>query len=130
MNFKHDIDKTRIFYTHPLVLIIAAQMNWYCAQKGIPFTVTSSMTTLEEDNKVNRKHATHREGRAIDVSVKGWKRVHIKEFVKFFNEKYYNMAAFSASKQRPTLVIHHDVGHGEHLHIQIHKEYALNTTLR
>lgn len=123
--FKHKKDKSRVLFLHPLALVIMFDMKFFCSENYIPFTVTSTMSTIEEDKKLSRKSSTHRTGRAFDLSIKGWSNLEIKDFIAHFNKKYEHVAAYTKSTNKNTLIIHHNSGHGDHLHVQINYKYKL-----
>lgn len=123
--FKHEKDKIRYLYLHPAILLVLFDMKFYCYQEGMRFNVTSTVTTLEEDNKVHRKSSTHRTGRAFDLSLRGWSELEIKDFINYFNEKYKHIAAYSQLSGRNNLIIRHNSGYGDHLHVQINAKFKL-----
>lgn len=86
--------------------------------------LTDSLTTLEEDQALSRQSSTHREGRAFDVSTRGWVKENIDEAIRVFSFKYRHIAAIGADGE-PKLIYFHDAGSGPHLHFQLHRKYAL-----
>lgn len=114
----------RVLMLHPLALAILGHMSHYCLDNELPFVVTDTVSTLKEDQSINRGHATHRQGRAFDISVKGWDELDIRGFVEFFNEQWKSVAAISSETGEPTLVIDH-VGTARHLHVQINARFKL-----
>jgi len=119
----------RSLYMHPIMSLILIDMYWFCMSKNMNFTVTDTVSTIEEDAKINRRHATHREGRAFDLSVKGWGKKFRKEFCEHFNKKYYNEAAISSSSLQRILCVDH-VGTAAHIHVQVDRKYALKIDLK
>ena len=99
-------------------------MAMYCLEKNIPFKINSTVSTMEEDEKYGRVSNTHREGRAIDLSVEGWSENQRLIFCKIFNEKYKKEAAVSGKSFTPLLCVYGDQQHLAHIHIQINKKYA------
>lgn len=122
--FKHYIDEARLLYLHPLVISIMFDMKFYCDENKIPFIITSTVSTVDEDQEINRRSSTHRTGRAFDASLKGWSEKELIDFKKHFNNKYKHVAAVD-KKGRPKFIVDH-VGTARHLHIQIHSRYARN----
>ena len=104
---------------HPKVIEIMSDMCDWCLEKGLPFMVTSTVSTLEEDYQLKRVSTTHREGRAFDLSDHGWTKELTDEFILTFSKKYSMVAALSQVSLEPTLILHHDNGNGSHFHIQI-----------
>jgi len=104
--------------------MIMIDMYWYCSSHHRPFTVTDTVSTLKEDIKISRTHSTHRDGRAFDISVKGWSKKFRKQFCNHFNHKYEKEAAISASTLKRTLCIDH-VGTAAHIHVQADRKFTV-----
>jgi hypothetical protein len=122
--FKNDTAYDRFEELHPVLQKIASEMRSWCLRLDVPFLITETKTTLEEDKALSRVSSTHREGRAFDMSCKGWDGVKITEFISTFGEWFRNEAAISKSGM-PTLVVHHNSGHGTHFHVQVRKGLPL-----
>ena len=118
----------RSLYMHPIMSLILIDMYWYCLSKNMPFTVTSTVRTVEENNRVGASHLTHVQGRAFDLSVRGWGKKFRKEFCNKYNVKYEKQAAISSSTLKPTLCVDH-VGTAPHIHVQASRDYALDIKL-
>ena len=126
--FKHQKDHIRFFYLHPLAAMIAVEMFQYCHDKGQPFLITSTVSTLKEDQEINRRSSTHRSGRAFDLRTTHWDDNFLSEFMTHFNRKYqYVYGAQSFEGQHKFLVYH--VGTAPHLHVQIHRRFERNPKL-
>lgn len=121
MNFKTEEIKKRFESVNPILKSIAQDMYEWCVICDAPFMITASLSTEDEDKKLNRVSSTHREGRAFDLSCFGWDKDRILVFKTMFSEKYKDVAAISPSTNKPTLIIHHDNGNGMHFHVQIRK---------
>lgn len=80
--------------------------------------VTSTIRTHEENKAIGSVSRTHVEGRAADIRSRNFDNIAIKEFIKFFNHKYEDIAAISRSDGKPRLVVYHDSGNGSHFHVQ------------
>ena len=98
-----------------LLKLIPLFLEW-CNKNSLPFVVTRG---LSENIEGVSKSDTHPEGRAIDVSVKGWPADKIAEFETFCNssKECEEFGAISASDGKKRLVVYH-VGTGPHFHIQ------------
>jgi hypothetical protein len=120
IKFKSEKVKERFQEVHPLVKNLAINMEVWASNEGLPFVITEAKTTKEEDAALSRQSATHREGRAIDVSVVGWKKEQIDRFVSLFNQLFKDVGAIMKNGP-PKLVVFHNSGHGDHLHIQIRR---------
>jgi hypothetical protein len=125
MKFKNNKDKENMLLLHPILLQIMFDMNLWCYERGLPFVITSTISTIHEDKRLGRSSDSHRTGRAIDVSIKGgWDHLAVGDFVSHFNRRYYDVAAIASDSGKPTLIP--DVNHGSapHFHIQIHKKFS------
>lgn len=103
---------------------IMIKMSSYCASKNMVFMVTETVTTLQEDIRLARVSATHRECRAFDVSVKNWSDEFRIEFMKEFDSIYSFAAPVGKQSGKPALLVYHDSGHGAHIHVQVAHVYA------
>jgi len=120
--FKKKEDHIRVFHLHPIILMIMFDMKYYCDINNMNFNVTSTMSTIEEDIELSRKSSTHRTGRAFDLSLRDWGETEIKDFKNYFNQKYKYVAATNL-RGEANLVLRHNSGHGDHIHVQIHSRY-------
>lgn len=127
--FKHKKDHTRFLYLHPAILVILFDAQNWALENNLPFLVTETVTTKSEDDKLSRVSSSHRQGRAFDLSTRGWSTEDINKFRTHFSRKYADYAALSRSSGQPNLVIYHDSGWGSHFHLQIHSRFALDINL-
>ena len=99
-----------------LLKIIPYMIEW-CSLRSVPFVITRG---LSENIEGVSKSNSHPEGRAVDVSVKGWDSDKIDEFVKHWNNHGFckNYGAISASDGVKRLVVFH-TGTGPHFHISV-----------
>lgn len=125
MNFKNERDKSRIKQLTPVLAILLDVMETWADQRNLPFVITETWTTKEEDSALQRVSSSHREKRAVDVSAREWNLNDILEFTEFFNEKYAHIAAISLNTMRPALVVYHDSGYGAHFHVQAHPKFKV-----
>lgn len=114
--FKEEKDMIQLSIIHPILLFIFADFNFYCYERDLPVVITRAVAH-EIDGVSTSK--THSEGRAIDLSVKGWSPDDIHRMIYYFNAKYKDMAAISSSDGIPRLFIYHNVNLGHHLHFQV-----------
>ncbi len=118
-HFKDHRNMLDYMYLHPFIVMILADMSWYCAKYNLPFVITSAISTKVEDEALKRVSRTHREGRAVDLRSRGWSATEREQFEKYFNDKYkQEYGAISSYTERPKLIHYHDSGHGSHFHIQ------------
>lgn len=105
-------------------LVLCDVLLW-CFNRGIVPVITEAVTTKDEDDALNRTSSTHREGRAFDISTRGWKRDLIDECVRVFSFKYRNIGAVMSNGDTK-VVYFHNAGTGPHLHFQVHRRYSVN----
>lgn len=123
--FKGAKPASRCLYLHPLCFMLMGEMAHWATVNNQPFVVTETYSTQLEDFYLKRVSASHREGRAFDISSHDWDQKKTVEFVEFFNNKYRDIAAISGETNQPELVVYHDAGNGYHFHVQINKQYAV-----
>ena len=128
MKFKHEKDLKRFTKMHPVAIRILGEMCEYCYFKDMPFVVTSTVTTKQEDDALGRKSSTHRTGRAFDLSIEGWTERQTSLFVGYFSTKFIDVAAIS-NNGKPVLIP--DINHGSapHIHVQINRLYSIDEPL-
>lgn len=115
--FKTELIFHRFSECHPILQNIALEMRNWCVSNNCPFLITASKSTDAEDRALNRISKTHKEGRAIDLTSKGWSKEKIEEFIAYFSHKYADVAAIGING--PRLILYHNSGNGEHFHVQI-----------
>ena len=124
IKFKHDRDMKLFFLMHPLLQMIATDSAYWAYQRGLDYVVTATVTTIEEDKKLGRKSSSHSDKRAYDARSRNWSFRDKVEYKEWITSKYGAYGALSHSG-RVRLVVHHDSGHGEHFHIQLHSKFKL-----
>lgn len=100
---------------------IILDMASYFNANGHEFIITDVLSEVQEDKKLKRISSSHREGRAVDVSVRNIPEDFLQTFEEKFEKMYANEAAISKVSGLPNLIVHHNVGSGDHLHIQVKK---------
>ena len=119
----------RVFYLSPQLIEIMNDMASWAESHKLPFVVTATVSTCEEDGCLSRVSATHRTGRAFDLSIHGWLSLAIQEFCTTFDAKYLHVAATGAVSGKQELVIHHNNGNGDHLHVQVANIFGVDDPL-
>lgn len=121
VKFKFKKDFNRFLSLNPVALVVLFDMNFFCKLNNMPFKITSTVSTLSEDEALERVSTTHLEGRAFDISVHGWTEKQIENFKYHFERKF---AMYSAKNKdgEDRLIVRH-VGTADHLHVQIHPRY-------
>lgn len=120
IRFKHEDHQSHFLYISPKLGEVMLDAHHFLQDKGYDMTVTSMVRESGDGISASQTHQT---GRAFDFSVRGIPDEVIAELIEVFNKKYYNVAAYSRSKNMPTLMLRHDSGQGDHVHVQIHPRY-------
>jgi hypothetical protein len=110
-------------------LDILDSMAEYCEERKLPFVVTDSVSTAAEDRELERVSDEHRQGRAFDIRIHDWPKSEADSFIMSFEKKFISRAAVSKVTGHPRLIFRHDNGHGDHLHVQVARLYALKDPL-
>jgi hypothetical protein len=121
--FKTESSFKRQKYLHKQCIEIMHDIILFCERREIKLVFTSTVSTAKEDIKLKRKSLTHRQGRAFDVSLKGWKELDIKKCTDLFSVRYGSIAATKADGNT-SLIVRHDAGSGDHLHFQISARFG------
>lgn len=122
--FKTDTIRTRAMLMHPLTMMILSDMVFWASSRGIPTSITETFTSKAEDAALGRVSTSHAEGRAFDISTRGWNEMQIKVFTEEFNTKYGAFGAIGGSG-KPTLIVRHDTGRGDHFHVQVSRKFSV-----
>lgn len=106
------------------------EMAKWCEEKSYPFEVTETVTTPEEDRALKRVSDSHRTARAFDVSRHDWTEKMIEEFMTHFEKQWGAMGAVGYQSGTSELIVHHEVGnHGDHMHVQLSRAFAIKDPL-
>lgn len=117
-DFKIGIKREDLEMISPYLLLIFADLTIYAHEHNLPVVISS----IREDVS-GRKHRTHKEGRALDLSSRKWSRFHIDRVCLKLNKKYKEIAAFSASDGKPRACVYHKLKNGQyHFHLQVRPE--------
>ena len=98
--------------------ILIAHAAIFAYNNGVPFRITSYK---EDDGRpLERIFNTHKQGRAVDISVRHWKQSTIIKLCDDINKKYKDIAAISYYTRRPMACVHHKTKNGAiHMHLQV-----------
>lgn len=118
MIFKHRKTISRTLKLHPITAALLLYSSLWAKQRELPFIVTDTVSTEQEDEKLNRVSSSHKSGRAFDISLRGWTTDDQTDFFLDFNNLYGHLGALTKSGERRLIVIHNN-GNGYHLHLQI-----------
>ena len=112
----------------PALLILFSATVLYCKEYSLPCKITSIKGDREN---VRAKSRTHEDGRAFDLSTKGWTDMHIHRFLFLINSDYREIGAISASDHNPRAAIYHDYdGQGDHIHLQVKRNANYNKFMK
>jgi hypothetical protein len=99
----------------PGLRILAYESVEWIKSRNLPILFTSIIRPKIQGVS---KSDTHAQGRAFDLSVKGWSADQCLEFEQYINDNFAeNLGAISASDGRPRACLFH-VGTAPHQHIQ------------
>ena len=70
---------------------------------------------------------THEEGRAVDVSIKGFSEFHLRRLPHFLNTRFGKDWGTNkvGSNDLPRVCVVHDAGSGNHIHLQVKRNIYL-----
>ena len=121
IKFKTEVERLEFDRIKPVLKFILLDMASYFNANGHDFVITDVFSEVQEDRKLKRISSSHREGRAVDVRVHKIPEEFLKTFEDKFEKIYPNEAAISSKTGKPNLIVRHNVGAGDHLHIQVRK---------
>jgi hypothetical protein len=116
-----DLDLLQYLDTR-LWAVLSPMFRW-CRESNLPCVITSTVRGRLQHSVSD----THAEGRAVDISVKGWAAFQILAFEKTFNDsdigKRYGATSITDGKVRVVVFEPNNASKGitEHLHIQVSK---------
>lgn len=114
--FYCDDEIKELMLVDPDLLIVLANMVKWANDRGVRLCVTSILRDYDKFSKSD----THQTGRAFDLSVKGWSNDDIEEFTLYFTQNFGKLGAIVDGS--PRLIVHHNIGLGDHLHIQVRRK--------
>lgn len=124
MKFKDDVVSMRFEDMHKTAKAIAIDADeWSQKNHGIELTLTSTVSTSQEDRTLGRVSDTHRTRRAFDIRTKNLPDTFIEELTEYLTKKYGKWGAIASAL--PRLVVNKAHGTGPHLHIQLSRKFAL-----
>ena len=102
-----------IYSMQPALIIVLGAVLQFCKDNSLPCKVTN----------VRHKFAqsisnTHPEGRAFDMSVRGWTGTEIKRCIHYVEKEVGHLGAISKNSGVRVVAVYHDVGLGKHIHFQ------------
>lgn len=119
VSFKDGAAAAEFDQLRPKLQMILNEMGRFCELSGHRFVLTDLLSSAADDARLGRVSNSHREGRAADVSVKGWPEEFTAHFMAWFAKLYGKEGAVSKSDGVQRLIVRHNIGHGDHLHVQV-----------
>lgn len=118
IKFSSDVNPYELFFIHPQLMLMIGFVNNFCYENKLEFKITSVIRTKEENKRVKAVSTTHIDGRAADISLKGFSKEQVEELESEINIRFKHVGAVSPTngESRP-IVVH--VGTGYHAHLQI-----------
>lgn len=113
---KDDIDLNDLKELQPACWVLLTAALLYCKEHNIILTITSIKSDRKNVNSVSK---THEQGRAVDISVRGWSSLHRTRLCYILNRDYGDIAAISAKDGIARAAVLHDAGYGAHIHLQV-----------
>jgi len=113
-DIKPDVDIEDLMFLQPATLYLLGAFVVYANNLGLPVNITSICEDVQ-----GRKTRTHCEGRAFDVSVRGWNLLDIQNAVAYFNKNFKDIGAISSSDHKARALVYHKIPGGiAHFHAQ------------
>lgn len=127
MKFKHEKDRYMFHELHAVLQLIVLDMNWYAITNfGKSLTITSTVSTPEEDEKLNRVSKSHLHKIAVDLRARDFTKAERAELSDYINYKpeyrKYHYLSMSGTKR---LTFVHDNSNGIHWHTALHSSLAI-----
>ena len=115
MQKNKDVNLNDLTEMKPAILFIYNIVHLYCQAHGLPFVVTS----MKSDREGIGKTRVHNDGRAFDLSIKGFSKTHIKRLVNHINGDFKELGAYSLSNGKQRVAVYGDAAHLDHIHFQV-----------
>lgn len=100
----------------PKLLIVLGHFVAFCEKHSLPCKLTNITHKFKQS-----KSSTHVDGRAVDVSVRGWTDTDIFNARKHMESIAGHYGAISARDYKKRVFVYHNVGLGDHIHLQVMK---------
>ena len=114
LKIKQDVLITELQQVRPDMLVVLAYFSLFCWENNLEGVGTSVFEEITD-----RATKTHTEGRAVDVSVKGFGPRDITNCIEYLNENVGHLGAYSLSDGKQRVAVYHNVGLGPHIHLQV-----------
>lgn len=111
-NIKDDIVLEDLQRLTPAMWVVLTAVIMYTKRNNLPLTITS---IISDRGQVNAVSKTHDQGRAVDIRISDWSKVHCQKLCFTLNTQYHDIAAISYSDRRPRCAILKK----DHIHLQV-----------
>lgn len=110
-------------FMSPKLMLMWAFINNWCADRNLDFRVTSMIRSPEYDKQLGAASTTHQEGRAFDMSLRGFSYQDVQDLIDVVAKNFSNIGAISRSSgtSRPIVVHKNHDGAGTHAHLQVRR---------
>ena len=106
--------------------MIFSDLYWYAkVNHNVELVITQTISTPEIDKRLNRVSKSHLEKRAIDIRTKNLDKKVIDDLLYYINNKSAYKDYRYMSKSGVKRLAYYHIGTEEHLHLAIHKKFAL-----
>lgn len=112
--FKDREDMKHLERIHPNLWYLLGCFVKYASDRNLPVIITS----IIRPRLAMSVSDTHAQGRAIDISCRGWPIDQCLEAVDFFKDRYYDIGAISKETKEPAPLVYHK-GNEWHFHLQV-----------
>lgn len=127
--FKTPVIEERTKFLCDTATEVLYEMAEYCEERKLPFMVTDSVSTADEDKALDRMSDEHYQGRAFDIRISDWLELAVNAFTVYFEKRFMSVAAIGKTSGMPRLIFRHSNGHGDHIHVQVARLYGLKDPL-
>ena len=116
LKVNQDVLVSELQQVRPDMLLVLAYFSMFCWKNRLHCVVTSVFEEV-----IERASDTHKEGRGVDVSVRGFGPKDISDCIDYLNENVGHLGAYSFSDNQQRVAIYHNIGFGNHIHLQVAK---------
>lgn len=122
MKFEDTVTEERFKDMHPKAQELAVYMDDYAKKSyNVEITLTSTVSTIEEDKELERQSDTHRTGRAFDVRTMDLPEALIAELCSVVRRNWGKYGAMVGG--HPSVIVYRPHGTGPHLHVQLNRKF-------
>ena len=110
-----DVSLDDMLIMKPSLVIVWGFLLKFCSMHEIPCRITNIKTKFPKSVS-----DTHPQGRAIDISVRGWSILHVRDAQDYLERNVGHLGAIVGRGDRRVSVFHNV--YGDHLHLQVAPE--------